>query len=133
MDQRYLLRYRQPLSGKDFLKFSSLSLSEQYSLSVIVLLFLALLCQTSTGKEKALSDLNVEISKYYGKVKQAEQAYSEFNEKTKGDIIVNRVSHDELLDNLLVATIVCQVNMRNMSLPSHLCSALHVLFCISRW
>ena len=63
----------------------------------------------STGKEKARSDLNNEIVKYYAKVQSAEQAYVEFNEKTKGDIIVNRVTHDELLDNLLVATIVCQV------------------------
>jgi hypothetical protein len=71
--------------------------------------------------------LNVEISKYYGKVKQAEQAYSEFNEKTKGDIIVNRVSHDELLDNLLVATIVCQVCMKGSA--SLYCVACPVLFC----
>lgn len=53
--------------------------------------------------------MNAEISKYIGKVASAEQAYTEFNEQTKGDIIVNRVSHDELLDNLLVATIVSQV------------------------
>ena len=63
----------------------------------------------ATGKEKVISDLNAEISKYYSKVASAEQAYTEFNEKTKGDIMVNRVSHDELLDNLLVATIVSQV------------------------
>jgi hypothetical protein len=71
----------------------------------------------------------VEISKYYGKVKQAEQAYSEFNEKTKGDIIVNRVSHDELLDNLLVATIVCQVSMNGQCLISLCCVACSVKSC----
>jgi hypothetical protein len=71
----------------------------------------------------------VEISKYYGKVKQAEQAYSEFNEKTKGDIIVNRVSHDELLDNLLVATIVCQVSMKGQCLISLRSVSCSVLSC----
>lgn len=65
--------------------------------------------QQSTAKEKTLTELNNEICKYIAKVQSAEQAYGEFNEKTKGDIIVNRVAHDELLDNLLVATIVCQV------------------------
>jgi signal peptidase I len=35
-------------------------------------------------------DLNTEIAKYTAKVSSAEQAYTEFNEKTKGDIIVNR-------------------------------------------
>ena len=62
--------------------------------------------------------MNTEITKYAAKVKSAEQAYIEFNEKTKGDIIVNRVSHDELLDNLLVATIVCQVPLRDICLTA---------------
>lgn len=65
-----------------------------------------------------MNDLNTEITKYAAKVKSAEQAYIEFNEKTKGDIIVNRVSHDELLDNLLVATIVCQVPLRDICLTA---------------
>ena len=72
--------------------------------------------------EKEIADLNAEISKYYSKVASAEQAYTEFNEKTKGDIMVNRVSHDELLDNLLVATIVTQVIAA--SLLCHYCALL---------
>jgi hypothetical protein len=65
----------------------------------------------ATAKEKVLLDLNTEIAKYTAKVSSAEQAYTEFNEKTKGDIIVNRVSHDELLDSLLVTSIVCQAEL----------------------
>jgi hypothetical protein len=67
-------------------------------------------CQQSAGKEKAVAEVTADIAKYVAKVKSAEQAYIEFNEKTKGDIIMSRVSHDELLDNLLVTTIVCQVS-----------------------
>jgi hypothetical protein len=68
-------------------------------------------CQQSAGKEKAVAEVTADIAKYAAKVKSAEQAYIEFNEKTKGDIIMSRVSHDELLDNLLVTTIVCQVSL----------------------
>ena len=74
-----------------------------------------------------MNDLNTEITKYAAKVKSAEQAYIEFNEKTKGDIIVNRVSHDELLDNLLVATIVCQVPLRDICLTASEVSSNHSL------
>ena len=58
-----------------------------------------------------MAEVSADIAKYVAKVKSAEQAYIEFNEKTKGDIIMSRVSHDELLDNLLVTTIVCQVSL----------------------
>ena len=71
----------------------------------------ALSRQQSAGKEKAVAEVTADIAKYVAKVKSAEQAYIEFNEKTKGDIIMSRVSHDELLDNLLVTTIVCQVSL----------------------
>jgi hypothetical protein len=65
----------------------------------------------ATAKEKVLLDLNTEIARYTAKVSSAEQAYIEFNTKTKEDIIRSRVSHDELLDSLLVTSIICQAEL----------------------
>jgi hypothetical protein len=65
----------------------------------------------ATAKEKVLLELNTEIARYTAKVSSAEQAYTESNKKTKEDIIASRVSHDELLDSLLVTSIICQAEL----------------------
>lgn len=53
------------------------------------------------GKEKAINEVNQELAKYQAKASTAELAYTEFNEKSKGDMMVNRVAHDELLGEML--------------------------------
>lgn len=52
-----------------------------------------------------------EIARFEAKLQIAEAGYKEDNYKVKDDIIKAKLAHDQLLDLLLVTTVVCQAEM----------------------
>ena len=52
-----------------------------------------------------------EISRFDAKLQTAEVNYKEDNTKVKDDIIKAKFAHDQLMDMLLITTIVCQAEV----------------------
>lgn len=61
--------------------------------------------------QKAVEATVAEIARFEGKREAAECAYNEDNKRVKEDIIKAKVAHDQMMDMLLITTIVCQADM----------------------
>mmetsp|Transcript_25609 Transcript_25609/g.42735 ORF Transcript_25609/g.42735 Transcript_25609/m.42735 type:complete len:266 (+) Transcript_25609:99-896(+) len=62
-----------------------------------------------------LEKAQIEIEKFQRKVQTGLEEYVHLNQKAKVDIAAARNQHDELMDNLLLTTIVCQAEMFNQA------------------
>lgn len=65
----------------------------------------------SASDQKALENTIAEIARFEGKLEVAQDKYKTDNYKVKDDIIKSKLAHDQILDLLLVSTIVCQAEM----------------------
>lgn len=53
-------------------------------------------------------ELAAEIEKFHKKVQSGLEEYTYVNQKTKADIVEAKRQHDQLMDQLVIAVIVCQ-------------------------
>jgi len=63
------------------------------------------------GDQKALEHTIAEIARFEGKLEVAQDNYKEDNYKVKDDIIKAKLAHDQIMDLLLVSTVVCQAEI----------------------
>ena len=63
------------------------------------------------GNTPAYTDLLAEIDKFKNKLELSKENYNNLNDKSKEDIVAAKRAHDQLMDMLVVTTIVCQVNL----------------------
>ena len=66
---------------------------------------------SSAADAKSLESTIAEISRFDAKLQTAEVNYKEDNTKVKDDIIKAKFAHDQLMDMLLITTIVCQAEV----------------------
>lgn len=66
---------------------------------------------TNLSEVKNLEFIISEISRFEAKLQTAEICYKEDNYKGKDEIIKAKLAHDQLLDYLLITTIVCQAEL----------------------
>ncbi len=64
----------------------------------------------TASDSKALENTIAEIARFEAKRQNAEKNYKTDNAKVKEDIIKARFAHDQLMDNVLITSIVCQVS-----------------------
>lgn len=63
------------------------------------------------GETPAGAELVAEIEKFQKKVQAGLEEYTHVNQKTKTDIVEAKRQHDQLMDQLIITTIVCQAEM----------------------
>jgi len=63
------------------------------------------------SKQSKMDDAKNEMMRFERKKETAYEAYQNQNTKTKTDIIAAKRQHDQLMDTLLVTTVVCQYEM----------------------
>ncbi len=63
------------------------------------------------GTTQAAIDNAAEIAKFSAKVQAGLEGYTFHNDKAKTDIIASKRAHDNLMDMLLVTTVVCQAEL----------------------
>ncbi len=61
------------------------------------------------GGSPKVGELLAEISKYAAKLQVAEDLYNSQNAKIKEDVLTAKERSDDLLDGLLLSSVVCQV------------------------
>eukprot|EP01038_Epipyxis_sp_PR26KG_P013936 gene13936-18692_t len=62
---------------------------------------------TAEPTEEQIAD----VVKWQGKVNNGKEMYAFHNDKAKTEIILAKQQHDELMDNLLITTVVCQAEL----------------------
>ena len=60
-------------------------------------------------------EIQAEIEKFQKKVHSGLEEYTYVNQKTKADIIEAKRTHDQLMDQLIITTIVCQTELFNQA------------------
>jgi hypothetical protein len=65
----------------------------------------------TAGDQKALEHTIAEIARFEAKLEVAQDKYKEDNYKVKSDIIKAKLAHDQIMDLLLLSTIVCQAEI----------------------
>jgi len=63
------------------------------------------------GDTPAAVDVQADIEKFQKKVQSGLEEYTYVNQKTKADIVAAKRQHDELMDQLIITTIVCQAEL----------------------
>lgn len=63
------------------------------------------------GDTPAAADIQADIEKFQKKVQSGLEEYTYVNQKTKADIVNAKKQHDELMDQLIITTIVCQAEL----------------------
>lgn len=58
-----------------------------------------------------LGELNKEISHFQAKVQAGGKEYDELNEKIKRDMIATKITHDEVIETMLVTFVTAQVHL----------------------
>jgi len=63
------------------------------------------------GDTPAAAELQIEIEKFQKKVQSGLEEYTYVNQKTKADVVEAKRQHDQLMDQLIITTIVCQAEL----------------------
>lgn len=63
------------------------------------------------GDTPAAADVQADIEKFQKKVQSGLEEYTYVNQKTKADVVAAKRQHDELMDQLIITTIVCQAEL----------------------
>ena len=61
--------------------------------------------------DKAIQDAVNEVTRYEAKVDTSRMGYNDSNQLAKESIEAARSTHDELIDSLLITTVVCQAEL----------------------
>ena len=62
-----------------------------------------------------LGEVNREISHFQAKVQAGGKEYDELNEKIKRDMIATKITHDEVIETMLVTFVTAQVSVLHLS------------------
>jgi len=69
------------------------------------------LAATGKAETPAAAEIQADIDKFHRKVAAGLEEYTHINNKCKADIIACKSEHDQLMDNLIITTVVCQAEL----------------------